>query len=158
MLCSLSEVEKSGHHLPTALERAQKSFSSQLNNTMEKLIQEYPNQRETFEKAKRNGVILTSGVCFSMDKDFKNQASWESQKEEYHNLWRNLTGCYPDAFNSDEKSKESLLLLSNMGAIKERLEKAAQNKDEIISQRVQDFAKSQASNLHNLIVQLYYKT
>ncbi len=89
-----------------------------------------------------------------MHQDFKNQASWESQKEEYHTLWRNLTELYPDAFNSTEKSKESLLLLSNMGAIKERLEKAAQNKDAIISQRVQDYAKSQASNLHNLITQL----
>ncbi|GAA6982256.1 hypothetical protein ID0084_11430 [Helicobacter pylori] len=154
MLCSPSEVEKSGRHLPIALERAQKSLSSQLDKTMEALIQKNPNQREIFEKAKRNGVILTSEVCFSMYKDFKNQASWESQKEEYYNLWRNLTECYPDAFNSAEKSKESLLLLSNMGAIKERLEKAAQNKDEIISQRVQDFAKSQASNLHNLITQL----
>ncbi len=153
-VCSMSEAEKSGRHLPIALERAQKSLSPQLDKTMEALIQGNPNQREIFEKAKRNGVILTSGVCFSMHQDFKNQASWKSQKEEYYNLWRNLTECYPDAFNSSEKSKESLLLLSNMGAIKERLEKAAQNKDEIISQRVQDFAKSQANNLHNLITQL----
>ncbi len=153
-LCSPSEAEKSGRHLPRALEMAQKSFSSQLNNVMENLIQKYPNQQEIFEKVKKNGVILTSGVCFSMHQDFKNQASWESQKEEYHTLWRNLTELYPDAFNSTEKSKESLLLLSNMGAIRERLEKAAQNKDAIISQRVQDYAKSQASNLHNLITQL----
>ncbi len=97
---------------------------------------------------------MTSGVCFNLYKDFKNQASWESEKQEYHTAWQNLTAAYPDAFNSAEKSKESLLLLSNMGAIKERLEKAAQRKDEIISQRVQDFAKSQASNLHNLIAQL----
>ncbi len=41
-----------------------------------------------------------------------------------------------------------------MGAIKERLEKAAQRKEEIISQRLQDYAKSQANNLHNLITQL----
>ena len=41
-----------------------------------------------------------------------------------------------------------------MGAIKERLEKAAQRKEEIISQRLQDYAQSQASNLHNLITQL----
>ncbi len=153
-LCSMSEAEKSGRHLTRALEMAQKSFSSQLNNVMENLIQKYPNQQEIFEKVKKNGVILTSGVCFSMHQDFKNQASWESQKEEYHHVWRNLTELYPDAFNSTEKSKESLLLLSNMGAIKERLEKAAQNKDAIISQRVQDYAKSQASNLHNLITQL----
>ncbi len=153
-LCSKSEAEKSGRHLTRALERVQKSFSSQLNNVMENLIQKYPNQQEIFEKVKKNGVILTSGVCFSMHKDFKNQASWESEKEEYHTLWRNLTELYPDAFNSTEKSKESLWLLSNMGAIKERLEKAAQNKDAIISQRVQDYAKSQANNLHNLITQL----
>ncbi|GAA8452364.1 dynamin family protein [Helicobacter pylori] len=153
---SMSEVEKSNHHLPTALKNAQKALSSQLNNIMEKLIQNYPNQREIFEKAIKNGVILASGVCFSMYKDFNNQASWErNQKtEEYHNALRNLRDSYPDAFNSVDKSEESLLLLSNMGAIEERLEKAAQRKEEIISQRLQDYAQSQANNLHNLIVQL----
>ncbi len=79
---SMSEVEKSGQHLPTALENAQKALSSQLNNIMEKLIQNYPNQREIFEKAIKNGVILASGVCFSMYKDFNNQASWERNKKQ----------------------------------------------------------------------------
>ncbi len=154
VVCAPSEVQNSRHHLPTALENAQKSLSSSLDKTMEALIQKNPNQRGIFEKAIKNGVILTSGACFSMYKDFKNQASWESKKEEYYNAWRNLTNAYPDAFNSADKSKESLLLLSNMGAIKERLEKAAQRKEEIISQRLQDYAQSQASNLHNLIAQL----
>ncbi|MGN8493050.1 dynamin family protein [Helicobacter pylori] len=151
---SMSVAEKSRQHLPTALENAQKSLSSSLNKTMEALIQKNPNQQEIFEKAIKNGVILTSGACFSMYKDFKNQDSWESKKEEYYNAWRNLTNAYPDAFNSADKSEESLLFLSNMGAIKERLEKAAQRKEEIISQRLQDYAQSQANNLHNLIAQL----
>ncbi|WQY43356.1 dynamin-like GTPase family protein [Helicobacter pylori] len=153
---SMSEVEKSNHHLPTALENAQKALSSQLNNIMEKLIENYPNQREIFEKAIKNGVILASGVCFSMYKDFNNQASWErNQKtEEYHNALRNLRDFYPDAFSSDDKSEESLLFLSNMGTIKERLEKAAKEKEKIISQRLQDYAQSQANNLRSLIAQL----
>ncbi|MGL2853779.1 dynamin family protein [Helicobacter pylori] len=153
---SMSEVEKSNQHLPTALENAQKALSSQLNNIMEALIQNYPNQREIFEKAIKNGVILASGNCFSMYKDFNNQASWErNQKtEEYHNALRNLKDSYPDAFSSDDKSKESLLFLSNMGAIEERLEKAAKEKEKIISQKLQDYAQSQANNLHSLIVQL----
>ncbi|GAA7166460.1 hypothetical protein HpBGD52_11790 [Helicobacter pylori] len=151
---SMSEVEKSNQHLPTAFENAQKALSSQLNSIMGELIQNYPNQREIFEKAIKNGVILTSGVCFSMYKDFNNQASWENKNEDYYNAWRNLTDNYPDAFNSDDASKESLLLLSNMDAIKERLEKAAQKKEEIISQRLQDYAQSQANNLQNLITQL----
>ncbi|MGN8402199.1 dynamin family protein [Helicobacter pylori] len=153
---SMSEVEKSNQHLPTAFENAQKALSSQLNSIMGKLIQNYPNQREIFEKAIKNGVILASGVCFSMHKDFNNQASWErSQKtEEYHNALRNLKDAYPDAFSSDDKSKESLLLLSNMGAIKERLEKAAKEKEKIMSQKLQDYAQSQANNLYNLITQL----
>lgn len=152
---SMSEVEKSRQHLPTAFENAQKSLSSQLNNIMKKLIQNYPNQRKIFEKAIKNGVILASGVCFSMHKDFNNQASWErNQKtEEYHNALRNLNS-YPDAFNSDDKSKESLLFLSNMSAIEERLEKATQKKEEITSQKWQDYAQSQANNLHSLIAQL----
>ncbi|WRC16020.1 dynamin family protein [Helicobacter pylori] len=153
---SMSEVEKSNQHLPTALENAQKSLSSQLNNIMGALIQTYPNQREVFEKAIKNGVILTSGVCFSMHKDFENQASWErNQKtEEYHNALRNLKDAYPDAFSSDDKSEESLLFLSNMGAIEERLEKAAQRKEKIMSQKLQDYAQSQANNLHKFITQL----
>ncbi|WP_162970596.1 dynamin-like GTPase family protein [Helicobacter pylori] len=153
---SKSEVEKSGQHLPTALENAQKALSSQLNNIMGKLIQNYPNQRGIFEKAIKNGVILASGVCFSMYKDFNNQASWErNQKtEEYHNALRNLKDFYPDAFNSDDKSKESLLFLSNMSTIEERLEKAAKEKEKIISQKWQDYAQSQANNLHSLIAQL----
>ncbi len=154
VVCSSNEVEKSDRHLPTALEMAQKSLSSSLDKTMEGLIQNYPNQREIFEKVKKNGVILTSGACFSMYKDFKNQASWESKKEEYQLALGNLTNAYPDAFNSVEASKESLLLLSNMGAIKERLEKAAQKKEEIVSQRLQDYVQSQKSNLQNLITQL----
>ncbi|MGN8527047.1 dynamin family protein [Helicobacter pylori] len=155
-VCAPSEVQNSRHHLPTALENAQKSLSSSLNKNMEALIQQSSNQRGIFEKAIKNGVILTSGACFSMHKDFNNQASWErNQKtEEYHNAWRNLTNAYPDAFNSADKSEESLLLLSNMGAIKERLEKAAQRKEEIISQRLQDYAQSQANNLHEFIAQL----
>ncbi|EJB70351.1 dynamin-like GTPase family protein [Helicobacter pylori] len=153
---SSSVVEKSNQHLPTALENAQKSLSSQLNNIMGALIQTYPNQREVFEKAIKNGVILTSGVCFSMHKDFNNQASWErNQKtEEYHNALRNLRDSYPDAFSSDDKSKESLLFLSNMSAIEERLKKAAQEKEKIMSQKWQNYAESQANNLHKFIVQL----
>ncbi len=123
---------------------------------MGKLIQNYPNQREVFEKAIKNGVILASGVCFSMHKDFNNQASWErNQKtEEYHNALRNLRDSYPDAFNSDDKSKESLLFLSNMSAIEERLEKAAKEKEKIMSQKLQSYAESQANNLHKFIAQL----
>ncbi len=153
---SMSEVEKSRQHLPTALENAQKFLSSQLNNIMEKLIENYPNQRKIFEKAIKNGVILASGICFSMYKDFNNQASWERNKktEEYHNALWNLRDFYPDAFSSDDKSKESLLFLSNMSAIEERLEKAAKEKEKIISQKWQDYAESQANNLHSLIAQL----
>ncbi|MFP6289664.1 dynamin family protein [Helicobacter pylori] len=153
---SMSVVEKSRQHLPTAFENAQKALSSQLNSIMGALIENYPNQREVFEKAIKNGVILASGVCFSMHKDFNNQASWERNKktEEYHNALRNLRDFYPDAFSSDDKTEESLLFLSNMSAIEERLKKAAQRKEKIISQKLQDYAQSQANNLHNCIVQL----
>ncbi|WQS72618.1 dynamin family protein [Helicobacter pylori] len=153
---SMSEVEKSNQHLPTAFENAQKALSSQLNSIMGAFIENYPNQREVFEKAIKNGVILASGACFSMYKDFKNQASWErNQKtEEYHNALRNLRDFYPDAFSSDDKSKESLLFLSNMSAIEERLKKAAKEKEKIISQKLQSYAQSQANNLHSLIAQL----
>ncbi|RVZ81445.1 hypothetical protein EC596_00160 [Helicobacter pylori] len=41
-----------------------------------------------------------------------------------------------------------------MGAIEERLKKAAKEKEKIMSQKLQDYAQSQANNLHNLIVQL----
>ncbi|MUU45685.1 hypothetical protein F7195_06010 [Helicobacter pylori] len=46
------------------------------------------------------------------------------------------------------------MFLSNMGAIEERLEKAAKEKEKIISQKWQGYAKSQANNLHSFIAQL----
>ncbi len=155
-VCAPSEVQNSRHHLPTALENAQKILSSSLNATMSLLKKKYPHQQEIFESAIKNGVILTSGVCYSLYQDFENQASWESKKEteEYQNALRNLTDAYPDAFDSDDKSKESLLLLSNMGAIRGRLEEVAKEKENIISQRLQEYLKAQANNLHNLITQL----
>ncbi|GAA8646986.1 dynamin family protein [Helicobacter pylori] len=153
-VCAPSEVENSRNHLPTALANAQKSLSSSLNETMSLLEKKYPHQQEIFESAIKNGIILTSGVCYNLYKDFENQASWEREKEEYQLAWENLTNDYPDAFDSDDKSKESLLLLSNMGAIRERLEEAAKEKENIISQRLQEYLKSQANNLHNLIMQL----
>ncbi|RKV09602.1 hypothetical protein DDP51_04090 [Helicobacter pylori] len=41
-----------------------------------------------------------------------------------------------------------------MGAIEERLKKAAKEKEKIISQKLQSYAESQANNLHKFIVQL----
>ncbi|GAA9571483.1 dynamin family protein [Helicobacter pylori] len=155
-VCAPSEVQNSRHHLQTALENAQKILSSSLNATMSLLKKKYPHQQEIFESAIKNGIILTSGVCYSLYQDFENRASWEREKEteEYQNALMNLTDAYPDAFSSVDKSKESLLLLSNMGAIKERLEEAAKEKENIISQRLQKYLKSQANNLSSLVANL----
>ncbi len=149
-VCAPSEVENSCHHLPTALENAQKILSSSLNATMSLLKKKYPHQQEIFESAIKNGIILTSGICYNLYKDFENQASW---KEEYQLAWENLTNDYPDAFSSHE-ARENLKRLSNIDAIRERLEEAAREKENIISQRLQEYLKSQANNLHNLITQL----
>ncbi|RKV55251.1 hypothetical protein DD775_04680 [Helicobacter pylori] len=46
------------------------------------------------------------------------------------------------------------MFLSNMSAIEERLKKAAQEKEKIMSQKLQGYAESQANNLHSLIAQL----
>ncbi|QQX46909.1 dynamin family protein [Helicobacter pylori] len=153
-VCAPSEVGNSRHHFPTALENVQKILSSSLNTTMSLLKKKYPHQQEIFESAIKNGIILTSGICFSMYQDFENRASWEREKEEYQLAWENLTNDYPDAFDSDDKSKESLLLLSNMGAIKERLEEAAKEKENITSQRLQEYLKAQANNLSSLVANL----
>ncbi len=80
-VCAPSEVQNSRHHLPTALENAQKILSSSLNATMSLLEKKYPHQQEIFESAKKNGIILTSGVCYSLYQDFENRASWEREKE-----------------------------------------------------------------------------
>ncbi len=152
-VCTPSEVQNSRHHLPTALENAQKILLSSLNATMSLLKKKYPHQQEIFESAIKNGIILTSGVCYSLYQDFENRASWEREKEEYQLAWENLTNDYPDAFSSHE-ARENLKRLSNIDAIRERLEEAAKEKENIISQRLQKYLEAQANNLHNLITQL----
>ncbi|GAA9418343.1 hypothetical protein HpHA279_12540 [Helicobacter pylori] len=92
---------------------------------------------------------MTSGVCYSLYKDFENQASWEREKEEYQLAWEN----YPDAFDSDD-ARENLKRLSNIDAIRERLEEVAKEKENIISQRLQEYLKSQSNNLSSLVANL----
>ncbi|GAA8620897.1 dynamin family protein [Helicobacter pylori] len=152
-VCAPSEVENSRHHLPTALENAQKSLSSSLNETMSLLKKKYPHQQEIFESAIKNGVILTSGICYNLYKDFENQASWEREKEEYQLAWENLTNDYPDAFSSHE-ARENLKRLSNIDAIRERLEEATKEKENIISQRLQKYLEAQANNFSSLVANL----
>ncbi len=152
-VCVPSEVENSRNHLPTALTNTQKILSSSLNATMSLLKKKYPHQQEIFEGAIKNGVILTSGICYNLYKDFENQASWEREKEEYQLAWENLTNDYPDAFSSHE-ARENLKRLSNIDAIRERLEEAAKEKENIISQRLQEYLKSQANNLSSLVANL----
>ncbi len=120
---------------------------------MSLLEKKYPHQQEIFESAIKNGVILTSGVCYSLYQDFENRASWEREKEEYQLAWENLTNDYPNAFSSHE-ARENLKRLSNIDAIRGRLEEAAKEKENIISQRLQKYLEAQANNLHNLITQL----
>ncbi|BAJ56475.1 dynamin family protein [Helicobacter pylori] len=152
-VCAPSEVENSRHHLPTALTNTQKILSSSLNETMSLLKKKYLHQQEIFESAIKNGVILTSGICYSLYQDFENQASWEREKEEYQLAWENLTNDYPDVFSSHE-ARENLKRLSNMGAIRERLEEAAKEKENIISQRLQEYLEAQANNLSSLVANL----
>ncbi len=146
----VGEAEKFDRNLKTAVINTQKILSSQLNKTMEGLIQEYPNQKEIFKNAKKNGVILTSGVCYSLYQDFENQSSW---KEEHQLAWKNLKKHYPDAFSSHE-ARENLKRLSNIDAIRGRLEEVAKEKENIISQRLQEYLKSQANNLSSLVANL----
>ncbi|WQS95208.1 dynamin family protein [Helicobacter pylori] len=146
----VGEAEKFDRNLKTAVINTQKILSSQLNKTMEGLIQECPNQKEIFKNAKKNGVILTSGVCYSLYQDFENQSSW---KEEHQLAWKNLKKHYPDAFDSDE-ARENLKRLSNIDAIRERLEEAAKEKENIISQRLQKYLEAQANNLSSLVANL----
>ncbi|GHP37038.1 hypothetical protein JP0040_11660 [Helicobacter pylori] len=152
-VCAPSEVENSRHHLPTALENAQKSLLSSLNETMSLLEKKYPHQQEIFESAIKNGFTLTSGICYNLYKDFENQASWKKEKEEYQNIFESLKSHYPNAFDSDE-ARENLKRLSNIDAIRERLEEAAKEKENIISQRLQKYLEAQANNLSSLVAKL----
>ncbi|GAA9993456.1 hypothetical protein VN1042_13620 [Helicobacter pylori] len=120
---------------------------------MSLLKKKYPHQQEIFESAIKNGVILTSGICYSMYQDFENRASWEREKEEYQLAWENLTNDYLDAFSSHE-ARENLKRLSNIDAIRGRLEEAAKEKENIISQRLQEYLKAQANNLSSLVANL----
>ncbi|GAA7120823.1 hypothetical protein ID0233_05670 [Helicobacter pylori] len=64
-----------------------------------------------------------------------------------------MTNDYLDAFSSHE-ARENLKRLSNIDAIRGRLEEAAKEKENIISQRLQEYLKAQANNLSSLVVNL----
>ncbi len=62
---SMSEVEKSHQHLPTALENAQKALSSQLNNIMEKLIQNTLTNERFLKKRSKMASFWLQGFALA---------------------------------------------------------------------------------------------
>lgn len=65
---SMSEVEKSNQHLPTAFENAQKALSSQLNNIMEKLIENYPTNERFLKKQSKMASFWLQGFALACTK------------------------------------------------------------------------------------------
>lgn len=86
-----------------------------------------------------NRVIVSSGICYSIFKNFNNQNEWDSNMK---HVWKLLNENYKDFFTDEETSLNNLKKLANVETIKSIFDKVREQKNYILAERKESFTKT----------------
>jgi len=87
-------------------------------------------------------LFLTSGIASSMLQNWDKKSQWDEETLHQYSL---LTNNYPDNFNDDNTTLQSLDILSGIKKIKERLEDVKSRKEQIQQENISNFIKSKSN-------------
>ena len=134
-----SEKDKNAGILDNVLSSLKANFTASLNKNavIAKL------------EAEKKEVILSSGMAYSMLKQYDNKANWNEDTKYY---WEQLRENYPDNFsdNDDLTSKNSLQKLANIDILFERIAGIKSRKNEIFQTKIADFITAKKNALSEL--------
>jgi len=103
---------------------------------------EYLKESVVYEFVKKNRVLLTSSIAYSIAKKLDTQNFDENEEHTFKLLQR----FYEDFFNG-EIAKDNLLKLSNIEAIKNLLEAVKKRKEEILKAKNKEFEEAQLKSV-----------
>lgn len=136
-----SSIDASHGVLDIAIQQIEETLSKHMVSTFahqKQTVSFLPNVVARFEKLMSHPVICTSGVAFSLFKQWDIQSSWDEDLRFYFD---NLRDGYPDFFSKAEMAKDNLSKIANMDKIKKLLQEVQTRKDEIQKAKKEDFIR-----------------
>ena len=135
-------------------ESEQKGEESDLVETIEKQTKKFKKRlrelSDTIDEKLRDKIKLdtTSGIGYSIA--HKPSSKWDDGEK---NVVQNMKRYYPNYFTSEQETKETFEGLANMDVIREKYLDGTfmQNKDEIISERVNAFFATNQKDINSAI-------
>lgn len=117
-------------------------------SVLQKQVVQYPEMTVALEKLRKNNVICSSSVAFSILQHFDVQHVWDSNSKQ---VWRNLTQKFPDVFNHAELAKNALRQLANIEALHRIIDEVTKDKERILVQRRINFEKDKRKALQDYL-------
>ncbi len=114
-------------------------LTDQQRGVLNTLKQQYPDIKNTFDTLIENKVIVSSGICYNMMKNFENQSSWD---ENMQKVWENLNYHYKDFFTNNDTAISNLKKLANIEVIQKIIDDVGNKKDTILAKRKEEFIKA----------------
>ena len=129
--------------LSIALQKVEDALSTHMRSTFAQQKQNYPADFSKsillrFDKLMSHPVICTSGMAFSLLKNWDNQSQWN---EELAFVFGNLEAEYQDFFSNPEMAKSNLEKIANIDRIKEIIENVRIRKEEIQKTKQEEFLR-----------------
>lgn len=127
--------------LDIALQKVEDALSTHMRSTFAQQKQSYPADFSKsvllrFDKLMSHPVICTSGMAFSLLKNWDNQSQWG---EELTFVFEKLEAEYQDFFSNAEMAKNNLAKIANIEKIKELIQEVRSRKDEIQKVKKEEF-------------------
>lgn len=129
--------------LSIALQKVEDALSTHMRSTFAQQKQNYPADFSKsvllrFDKLMSHPVICTSGMAFSLLKNWDNQSQWD---EELAFVFGNLEVEYQDFFSNPDMAKSNLEKIANIDKIKEIIENVRIRKEEIQKSKQDEFLR-----------------
>lgn len=146
----ISDVaDKNGHIFAPSFESLSHDLQLSLSDCMQ------GNERKALHEALSGAqVLLTSSICFSIERKLKEGAVL-SENEEL--VLDNLKSTYPEAFSSKEQTLLALHQLAGVEAVQAAVSEVRAQKDAIIKERQAAFARDQRASVERYIDHLQQK-
>jgi predicted GTPase len=136
------EKEKNNGILPNVLKSIVNNLKKYAKGVFEN--DEYLKHIESLKNIKE--ITYTSGLAFAVYKKFNKNLD-ENEKHLLNLLKEN----YPLYFENEDLIKENLLTISNIKALREKLEENKKKKEAIIAKRKEEFLKAKKENLNKFL-------
>lgn len=145
--------------LSIALQKVEDALSTHMRSTFAQQKQNYPADFSKsvllrFDKLMSHPVICTSGMAFSLLKNWDNQSQWN---EELAFVFGNLEAEYQDFFSNPDMAKSNLEKIANIEKIKEVIQEVRNRKDEIQKAKQEEFLNVKNRGLQDYKIELLKK-